>query len=138
MKDKIKEEVFKEEAPKAEVPEETSRATHEDLAAFLATHRPPEDVVMEVQFGAGDAKRVTEFHFRRSLAAFGRYTQLAYGEDGDVVAASLRFLVDSAVEAEKGLVAAFGDAYPVDAVAAARQLMTTYAFEGIETRIKNG
>lgn len=114
------------------------KAGHDELAAFLSAHKPPEEAVLEVRFGAGDDARVTEFHFRRSLAAFGRYTQTAYGDGGDVVAASLRFLVDSAREDERLLVEAFATAYPVDAVNAARQLMSIYAYEGIETRIKNG
>lgn len=116
----------------------TPKATHDELAAFLQANKPPEDIVLEVRFGAGDAARMAEFHFRRSLAAFGRFTQAAYGDGGNVVAASLQFLMDSAVETERFLVSAFADAYPVDAVTAARQLMTIYAFEGIETRIKNG
>lgn len=124
---------------------EPRRATHEELVAYLATHQPPEEFVLEVKFGAGADARVAEFRFRRSLAAFGRFTQLAYGtvdaggklSGGQPLAASLRFLLDSVVEKERATLTAWTNAYPIAAADAAAKLIDAYEFETVETRIKN-
>jgi len=127
MADEIKEEVV-----------EKPRATHDELAAYMAAHKPPEEIVVEVQFGEGEEARTTEFHCRRSMLAFSRYMKDAYGPGGNPVAAALQFLVDSTVPAEQATMTAFAEQYPVDAVNAAHALESTYVTGDVEAGLKNG
>lgn len=121
------------------IKEETApKATPEELAAYLAANKQPEEITLEVRYGKGDAARVVEFHARRSMAAFSRFARGAFGEGADVLAASMRFLVDSVVEAEQPVMALLVDQYPIEAVALAQKLAGIYEGAGVEADVKNG
>jgi hypothetical protein len=138
MADATKREAGKPEEPEEEaISLEPRRGTVEDLAAFIAKRKPPEEVAVDIVYVDGDERTVVELHFKRSHAAFTRYAQGAYGPDGDAVGASAQFLIDCSVEAERPLVMAFVDAYPVNAVDLAAELLMLYGYAGIEAKIKN-
>jgi hypothetical protein len=116
---------------------DVKKATHKEFAEYLDANKPPEDIVVEINYGSGDEKRVVEFKFKRSTLIFGRYVKDAYGPDGNPPQAAAQFLIDSADKAERALVAAFVEAYPAEAISVAGALVDTYASGDVEAAIKN-